>query len=145
MSTLVWRESALALLPSSTKTPVASSPERRSAGRVVVVGGSVVVVAATVVEGVDVDGASVVEGAPVESDATDVVAAAGVSVSSEVDCCHTNQAPTARTPTTATTAIPTRNGRPLDVEAAGGTGGVAGGGVEGGGAAVGGAGGGGGG
>ena len=39
MSTLPWRESAVALLPSSTKTPVVSSPETRSAGSVVVVGG----------------------------------------------------------------------------------------------------------
>ena len=70
---------------------------------------------------------SVVEVDSEESDATDVVAGAAVSESSEVDCCHTNQAPTARIPTTAAIAIPIRSGRLLDA-AEGGSGGVVGGG-----------------
>lgn len=96
----------MALLPSSTKIPVASRLERRSAGRVVVVGGSVLVVVVTVVDvGV---ASSVVDGDAVDSDATDVVVARAASGSSDADCCQRNQAPTATTPATAAIATPIR-------------------------------------
>lgn len=130
MSTLVRRDSAVVLLPSSTNTPVASRPDRRSAWRVVVVGGSVEVVVVTVVE--VVVGSAVVED---DSEETEVVVAAAASGSSDVDCCHKNQAPTATTPITAATAIPIRIGRPLDAVVAIGAGSGDGDGVAGGGAA----------
>jgi len=92
----------------------------RSAGRVVVVGGSVVVVVVAVVE--VVVGSAVVDVDAVDSDATEVVVAAAASGSSDVDCCHKNQAPTATTPITAAIATPIRIERPPEAVVAIGAG-----------------------
>ena len=69
-----------------------------------------VVVVVTVVE--VVVGSSVVDGDAVDSEATEVVVAGAASGSSDVDCCHKSQAPTATTPITAAIAAPIRIERP---------------------------------